>query len=404
MNPERAPRDPQDPRDYQQLVSALSLGQILCWAALYYGFSSFVLPMLSELGWSKATVMGANTLGLLVWGLATYGAGAAVDRGHARALMSAGCACGAAGFGWWAVAQQPWELYGAWVLLGLACAATLYEPAFNVLTRRFPERYRQGITALTLVAGFASTLSFPAVALLIQAFGWRGALACLAALMSLLLVPLHLWSLKGAGGVVMAAGASHGRERTATLGEALRMPVFWLLSLCFTGYSLVMAAFWAHAMPLLASKGLSEAQALAVLVWVGPAQVAGRWVFARWGGGLSLWGLGVVVLLGVPLSMALLAVSQQAWALILSGCVYGVCNGLVTIVRGALMPEYFGRAHIGRIGGAMSAIGLVSRAIGPLAVAWWLLWRPGYDGALWALAALGAVSALAFVGAGRPAR
>ena len=158
------------PPGYHGLVASLSLGQILSWAAVYYGFSSFVLPMMGELGWSKATVMGASTLGLLVWGLATYGAGAAVDRGHARALMGGGCACAALGFATWASATEPSALYAAWVLLGLASAAILYEPAFNVVTRRFPGHYREGITTLTLVAGFASTLSFPAVALLIEAF------------------------------------------------------------------------------------------------------------------------------------------------------------------------------------------------------------------------------------------
>jgi hypothetical protein len=44
--------------------------------------------------------------------------------------------------------------------MGAAMAMTLYEPAFAILTRRYPLRYRQGITTLTLVAGFASTLSF----------------------------------------------------------------------------------------------------------------------------------------------------------------------------------------------------------------------------------------------------
>ena len=40
------------------MVAALALGQVLCWAALYYGFSSFVLPMQRELGWSKADADG----------------------------------------------------------------------------------------------------------------------------------------------------------------------------------------------------------------------------------------------------------------------------------------------------------------------------------------------------------
>jgi hypothetical protein len=54
---------------YSPLIAALSLGQIISWATVYYGFTSFVLPMMAETGWSKPLVMGANTLGLLVWGL-----------------------------------------------------------------------------------------------------------------------------------------------------------------------------------------------------------------------------------------------------------------------------------------------------------------------------------------------
>lgn len=391
---------PDRPPGYHGLVASLSLGQILSWAAVYYGFSSFVLPMMGELGWSKATVMGASTLGLLVWGLATYGAGAAIDRGHARALMSGGCACAAAGFALWAAATHPATLYAAWVLLGLASAAILYEPAFNVVTRRFPGHYRQAITTLTLVAGFASTLSFPAVAALIQALGWRGALWCLAALMLLLLVPLHLWALRGADGLVPPAQTRP--EDPATLEQALRMPAFWLLTLCFTGNAIIVAAFWAHVMPLFASKGLDEVQALAVLVWIGPAQVLGRWLLARYGAGLSLRVLGIAVLLAVPVSMAMFALSATTAALIASAWVYGVANGLLTIVRGALVPEYFGRTHLGRIGGAMSGIALVARAVGPLGIAWWLLWVPGYDAALALLAVLGILSAGAFALARRP--
>ena len=388
------------PPGYHGLVASLSLGQILSWAAVYYGFSSFVLPMMGELGWSKATVMGASTLGLLVWGLATYGAGAAIDRGHARALMSGGCACASGGFALWASATHPAALYAAWVLLGLASAAILYEPAFNVVTRRFPGHYREGITTLTLVAGFASTLSFPAVALLIEAFGWRGALWCLAALMLVLLVPLHLWALRGADGLVPPAAAPV--EDPATLREALRTPAFWLLTLCFTGNAIIVAAFWAHVMPLLASKGLDEAQSLAVLVWVGPAQVLGRWLLARYGAGLSLRALGIAALAAVPVSMAMFALSATTAALVASAWVYGVANGLLTIVRGALLPEYFGRTHLGRIGGAMSGIALVARAAGPLGIAGWLLWAPGYDGALLLLGVLGVLSAVAFAMARRP--
>jgi MFS family permease len=387
---------------YRPLVAALAVGQIVAWAAVYYGFSSFVLPMMAETGWSKPVVMGANTLGLLVWGLATYAAGACVDRGHARALMCAGCACAAAGFALWAVAVEPWMLYAAWVLLGLASAATLYEPAFNVITRRFPQRYRSGITAVTLVGGLASTLSFPVVAALIAAVGWRGALLALAAVMGLLMLPLHAWALRGESPAPVPATVAE--TAALDLRQALRTDAFWLLTACFTAYAVVMAALWAHAVPLMAAKGLDEAQALGVLVWVGPAQVAGRWVVARFGAGIPLRALGVGVLWLMAGSMVLLAWAQHPALLVLWAVLYGVANGLVTIVRGALVPEYFGRAHIGRIGGAMSGVSLMLRSVGPVLVALSLLWLPGYPEATLLMAGLGALSALAFMRARPPAQ
>ena len=70
---------------------------------------------------------------------------------------------------------------------------TLYEPAFNLLTRRFAGHYREAITALTLVGGFASTLAFPAVAWLIAVLEWRGALQAIGLALLPGIAPLHAW-------------------------------------------------------------------------------------------------------------------------------------------------------------------------------------------------------------------
>jgi hypothetical protein len=73
-------------------------------------------------------------------------------------------------------------------------------------------------------------------------------------------------------------------------------------------------------------------------------------------------------------------------------------------VRGGLVPQYFGRTHVGRIGGTMSALGLLARSAAPLAVAWWLLWLPGYREVLLLLAGLGGLAVLAFALARAPRR
>lgn len=379
---------------YRATVSALAVGQLLCWAALYYTFSTFVLPMQQALGWDRPTLMGAFTLGLAVWGAASYASGAAIDQGHGRAVMTAGAALAGLGMLAWSQVSAPWMLYAVWALLGAAMAMTLYEPAFNVLTKRYPLRYREGITALTLVGGFASTLCYPAVGALLPVFGWRSTLMIIGAVLLLGVAPLHAWALRGPA--LVASPHAHDEADDATLQQALRASAFWLLALCFTLHSFVQAALWAHVMPAFADKGVSESDALTVLVTVGPAQVAGRLLYVWLGRGWSLRVIGAVVMTCLPVAMTLFALSRSLIALLVFALLFGMANGLVTIVRGGLIPEFFGRTHVGRIGGAMSGIGLLARAAAPLSLAWLLLWVPGYQQALLALAALGVMAVIAF--------
>lgn len=385
---------------YHTTVWALALGQVLSWAVLYYAFSSLLLPMEATMGWSRPAMMGALTLGLAVWGAATYAVGAAIDAGRGRAVMAGGSVLAAIGVLGWSQATQVWMLYPVWAVLGVAMAATLYDPAFAVLTQRYPERYREGITTLTLVGGFASTLSFPAVAALLHAgLDWRQTLRGLAALL-LAVAALHAWALRGA--MRVAGPPQADQQADATLREALQHRSFWLLTLCFALYAFVQAAMWAHVLPAFADKGVSTADGLIVLMTVGPAQVAGRLLYAAVGRGWSLRRLGALVLAALPLALALFAISRSLVALLVFAVVFGVANGLVTIVRGGLVPLYFGRSHVGRIGGLMSGIGLVARATAPVA-ATALLWvMPGYRELMGVLSALGVAAVLAFWWAGPP--
>jgi MFS family permease len=387
-------------RSFAWVVAALAAGQLLCWAALYYAFSSFVLPMRDDLRWSEPLLMGAFSVGLAMWGVASYGVGAAIDRGHGLAVLTGGAALAALGLLGWAAVREPWMLYAVWAVLGVAMAMTLYDPAFIVLTKRYPLRYREGITALTLVGGFASTLSFPAVAWLLPQLGWRGTLVAMAGTMLVVVVPLHAWALRGREPDV--AMSRDDGQADATLGDALRHRTFWLLALAFTLYAFGAAALWAHVMPALASKGLSQREALAVVVWFGPAQVAGRLVFAWLGRRWTLRALGLVVLAGASLAFLVFALANAVWTLWLFAALFGAANGLITIVRGGVVPETFGRAHVGRIGGAMSAIGLLARAAAPVAAALLLLALGSYRELVLLLAGLGAVAVVSFWMARKP--
>src|SRR5207253_3010287 len=117
------------------------------------------------------------------------------DRFGGHRVMPSGSLIGALGLFGLAYADHPAAYLAVWMLLGVAIAGSLYDPAFSTLGRIFGMAARRPITALTLVGGFASTVSWPATHLLIERVGWRGAYLVYAALLALVAAPLLAFAL-----------------------------------------------------------------------------------------------------------------------------------------------------------------------------------------------------------------
>jgi MFS family permease len=95
--------------------------------------------------------------------------------------------------------------------------------------------------------------------------------------------------------------------------------------------------------------------------------------------------------------LSLLVWDHHVGSLVGFALLFGLSNGLVTIVRGGIVPETFGRSHIGRIGGLMSGISLVARSAAPVTMASLLLGLGHYRDVLWCLVGLSGVAVVAFV-------
>src|SRR5438552_2524720 len=90
--------------------------------------------------------------------------------------------------------------------MGLAMAATLYEPAFAVVVSWFVRGRDRALLTVTLVAGFASTIFMPIEAWLLVRVGWRSALTILAVVLAVVTIPIHALVLRrGAAAVVTPA-------------------------------------------------------------------------------------------------------------------------------------------------------------------------------------------------------
>ena len=379
------------------LVAALAVAQLVSWGALYYAFSLFVVPMEAELGWSRTAINGALSLGLLAQGLCAYPAGAWIDRHGGRRLMTAGSLLGAALLAAWSQTDSLALFYLIWIGIGAALAATLYEPVFAVLTRRFPRSFRTRITVLTLVGGLASTAFIPLTQLLIDQLGWRDALLALAAIVLAIGLPVHGLLLRDRRPDAGEAATTDAGMSDGAVRRALRHPVFWCLAVCFTAYFLTLTALVFHLVPLLTDRGIASGTIVAAFTVFGPCQVLGRIVLLTLGRRVRPVMAGRLTVLAFPVAVLLLiALPQSIAALFLFAVLFGLANGVMTIVRGTAVPDLLWREAYGAINGALSLPATAAKAAAPFAAAWLWTLAGDYDAVLWALLVSAVVAAVAY--------
>ena len=381
-------------------VPVLGATQILAWGVLFYPPVLTVPLIVAERQWSFTFGMSGLSVGLVSAGIAARFVGAAIDRYGGHAVMPFGSLLGAAGLGALVHAAHPLAYLAAWVVIGVAMGASLYDPAFATLGRIFGARARQPITVLTLAGGFASTVSWPATYLLLQAVGWRDTYLIYAGLLALVCAPLHLFALPRAraepdirrDGAAVVPAPTHPANGAA----------FTLVMLAFASYAFVPSALSAHMLAIFGRLGLDPATVVTIGAMFGPAQVAARLcelLFAR--DVHPLWvaraAVGLLVVAFAMMALVGLAVPVAAAFAVM----FGAANGLVTIARGTLPLALFGAAGYGRLLGRIATPSQMMQAAAPLVLAF-VIERASAPAALALTAGLALVALACFAMIRRP--
>jgi predicted MFS family arabinose efflux permease len=186
--------------------------------------------------------------------------------------------------------------------------AKLIGAAFAVITAVFGPDARRGITALTLVGGFASTVFMPLTQLLIEALGWRNALLVLGALNLAVCLPLHALFVPRTTGAPLPEAPQDDTPPAPELRGLLRGRVFVGLALWFTAYNAAQSALIFQFVPLLTTWGVETAAILTSVAIIGPMQVVGRIVLMCWSARLETRESGMAVMVLFPASVLVLGV------------------------------------------------------------------------------------------------
>jgi MFS family permease len=348
----------------------------------------FQLPITSEYGWGRDVFGLAIALQNLLWGVGQPFAGAVADRFGSVRVLCAGGIMYALGLVVMSYATTPATMtLGAGVLVGFGLSGCSFNLVIGAFGKLLPEEWRPLAFGAGTAAGSLGQFFFPPIGnVLIESFGWHGALLFFSASV-LLVLPLALALAGRATGpkLAVAAHAEQAQSIQQALAEAFRHRSYVLLVLGFFTCGFQLAFITVHLPAYLKDAGLSAAVGGWTLAVIGLSNAVGSlasgWLTSR----MSRRWLLAWIYLGRAAAIAVFVMLPPSPVTALA---FGVAIGLLWLSTvpptSALVMLMFGTRYMAmlfgfaffshQVGGFLGVYlgGVLYEAYGNYDLVWWL--------------------------------
>jgi len=345
-----------------KLIAVMGFTQILAWSSTLYLPAVLASLIAKDTGWSLTLVIAGLSWGFIVTGICSPKVGRFIEQFGGRKALSISSIFFAIGLLCLGLSSHLLVYYFAWTMLGIGMAFGLYDAAFSTLGRLLGQDAKTAIVGVTLLGGLASTIGWALIVFFEGLYGWRISCFILALFHLLLGLPLHYFLLPREE----QSTETHAKElnnQTTVHKEGNRL--FMLVAIILTVQSFVVATISVHLLSMLKTIGFSVSTALAIGMMIGPAQIIARLLE------LSLfknlhpsWSSRVGVLFSF---FGIIFLFTDGYVLALLGAaLYGVGNGILTIIRGTLPLALFGQEGYATRMGLLGRPIMIALAFGPL--------------------------------------
>lgn len=389
------------------IVFIAALGLFFSGPGQTYSISVFIDSYIQEFGWSRSLVSTIYSVATLVAGFLLFIVGRYVDRyGQRRMTVTIALLLGLACL-WNSFVMGPIMLFIGFFLLRLLGQGSMTLLPGTLVPQWFIKRRGRALS-LMAVGGFVSSAALPPFnAWLIDTWGWSTAWQVWAGLLLFLFVPLAYFLIRNQpedvgllpdneGPGPIAAGSSSNTsvagsptlvaaeapvlalEENWTLQEAKRTRAFWLILLCAAIPAMVNTGLTFHFVSILGESGIPRTTAAFVLSIMAllafPVTLVAGYINDRFKVHVVL----ALSFLGQFIAMLILFFTESVGTAIIFGVVRGIVGGFEAITLGVILPNYFGRKHLGSIRGASMTTMVIGSAFGPLPFGVAYDWFGGY--------------------------
>ncbi len=378
-----------------------------------FGFSFFNAEFRNAFSLSQTRLSAVYLVATVIASLALPTIGALIDRFGLRRSALVAVAGLAAVCVFMSQVQGVAMLFTAFVLFRILGPGTMTLLANNTLAAWFDRRL--GIASGMMQLSMACATAFVPVSIvfLIDSFGWRGAYLGIAAVLAGGLLPLLALVYRESPALLGQYPDGHRplpgdkpRRVNATgltVQQAMQQRSYWILLASTATWALIGTGFVFHLEALFQAHGLDKgasARAMTCLaIGMGASQIFGGLLADR----IALRWLVVTAVGLIATSCVMLALGRTSY-LVPSFAVYGVGQGLKSIVAGTGWARYFGRAHLGKIRGMSLTAAIAGSSVGPLMMGVADDYLGSFSPALWLFAGMATLVAIAGFWATPPER
>ena len=404
------------------LIVAAFVAQFVAVGVQNYVIGPFMIPMITELDWSRAEYTLPRTIGQIVMAMTGFFIGGYVDQRGPRGFMIAGTLILGLALFLLSQIRELWHwilLNGVILTLGAAMVGNL---VVNVtLSKWFVEFRGRAVALAAMGVSFAGVLLTPLATLAIDIFGWRVAWQILAVGTLALVIPSALVMRRtpedyglhpdGRSEEDVFSGltqtAINDFAQSMTRREALGSATFYWLVLAFGLFTITIQIMLLQTVPMMTDAGYDRTTAaLMITVASVPALLS-----------KPIWGWLIDDLQPKPLASASAAITGIALFVIiystqnnfLSSLVFGFLflglgwGGMIPLQE-VIWASFFGRRYLGAVRSAAMPFTIFLSAGAPLATSYCYDIIGNYNGAILIVAGANLVSAVMILLIRKPAR